>query len=375
MNIGTTIKKLRRQKDMTQESLAEYLGVSVSAVSQWELDKTSPDLSLIAPLCNLLGVTSDELLGINLEAKTKRIAEICDNAESYSARGYHSESYKILSEGLREFPDSYKIMSGIMFNTFYLMYDESLSEKERERFKEETIRLAEKISENCTHVGLSSGAIQTLCLIYPGIGKRDRAIELANKMPHMVVSRDFLRCYVYSGDEGYRADKRLIYDLIQNLSNQIKKSGRVHDSCEPYYTDDDKAALRDKQIAFLRLMFEDGDFGFYHCDLASTHSEQALYYAKHKDREKTIEHLSCAADHAIGFIKYSAEDIITHTSILLRGHESSGKSFITSNTENDALLLLNDMKSGAYDFIRDDDGFSEIEENLKPYAGEWNVMY
>ena len=36
MQIGTNIKRLRREKEMTQESLAEYLGVSVSAVSQWE---------------------------------------------------------------------------------------------------------------------------------------------------------------------------------------------------------------------------------------------------------------------------------------------------------------------------------------------------
>ena len=38
MSIGTTIKKLRRDREMTQEVLAEYLGVSVSAVSQWEAE-------------------------------------------------------------------------------------------------------------------------------------------------------------------------------------------------------------------------------------------------------------------------------------------------------------------------------------------------
>lgn len=38
MNIGSIIKKMRREKDMTQEQLAEYLNVSVSAISQWESD-------------------------------------------------------------------------------------------------------------------------------------------------------------------------------------------------------------------------------------------------------------------------------------------------------------------------------------------------
>ena len=44
MEIGTIIKKYRRERDMTQEQLAEYLRVSVSAVSQWESGKTAPDL-------------------------------------------------------------------------------------------------------------------------------------------------------------------------------------------------------------------------------------------------------------------------------------------------------------------------------------------
>ncbi len=38
MSIGTTIKKLRKEKDFTQEQLAEYLGISAQAISQWECE-------------------------------------------------------------------------------------------------------------------------------------------------------------------------------------------------------------------------------------------------------------------------------------------------------------------------------------------------
>ena len=65
MTIGSKIKTLRRARDLTQESLAEYLGISPKAVSQWECDRTSPDISQIPLLCNLFEVTSDELLGID----------------------------------------------------------------------------------------------------------------------------------------------------------------------------------------------------------------------------------------------------------------------------------------------------------------------
>ena len=61
MNIGIKIKKFRHDMDLTQEQLAEYLNVSVSAVSQWESSKTLPDVSTLLSLANFFDVTLDEL--------------------------------------------------------------------------------------------------------------------------------------------------------------------------------------------------------------------------------------------------------------------------------------------------------------------------
>ena len=63
-HIGQKIKTLRKTANLTQEGLAELLGVSSQAVSKWEVGSASPDLSLIAPLCRVFGCSADELLGI-----------------------------------------------------------------------------------------------------------------------------------------------------------------------------------------------------------------------------------------------------------------------------------------------------------------------
>ena len=68
-HIGQKIKDLRKKADLTQDRLADYLGVSAQAVSKWEVGSASPDFVLIAPLCRVLGCTSDELLGISLTAE------------------------------------------------------------------------------------------------------------------------------------------------------------------------------------------------------------------------------------------------------------------------------------------------------------------
>ena len=61
-SIGAFIRKIRKEKGLTQEQLAELLGTSQRSVSRWENGKTMPDLSLYEPLCEALGIQVSELL-------------------------------------------------------------------------------------------------------------------------------------------------------------------------------------------------------------------------------------------------------------------------------------------------------------------------
>lgn len=60
--LGKRIATLRKQRGITQETLAEALGVSPQAVSKWETDNSCPDISLLPKLASELGVTVDALL-------------------------------------------------------------------------------------------------------------------------------------------------------------------------------------------------------------------------------------------------------------------------------------------------------------------------
>ena len=63
MNIGENIKRCRLEKGMTQEQLANIVGVSNQAVSKWECDGSIPDGLLFVPIADALGVTTDRLFG------------------------------------------------------------------------------------------------------------------------------------------------------------------------------------------------------------------------------------------------------------------------------------------------------------------------
>ncbi|HOZ55118.1 MAG TPA: helix-turn-helix transcriptional regulator [Clostridia bacterium] len=60
--IGKFIAELRKEKNMTQEQLAEKVGVTNKSVSRWENGKTLPDYSLLNELCNTLNISVNELL-------------------------------------------------------------------------------------------------------------------------------------------------------------------------------------------------------------------------------------------------------------------------------------------------------------------------
>ena len=60
IKIGTFIAHCRREKQITQEQLAELLGVTNKAVSKWETGCCLPDASLYEPLCAVLGITISE---------------------------------------------------------------------------------------------------------------------------------------------------------------------------------------------------------------------------------------------------------------------------------------------------------------------------
>ncbi|NLY09007.1 MAG: helix-turn-helix transcriptional regulator [Tissierellia bacterium] len=60
--LGETLKKERIKKNMTQEFVAEQMGVSRQAVSKWENGKTDPSTSNLLSLCKLYGISPEELL-------------------------------------------------------------------------------------------------------------------------------------------------------------------------------------------------------------------------------------------------------------------------------------------------------------------------
>lgn len=102
LNLGSAVKRLRIDHSVTQEELAEYLGISFQAVSKWETGTTLPDITLLPKLAAFFGVRIDELFSVNHEDELERI-DLMLRRETMTDRNY-SYAKRILDGILQENP-------------------------------------------------------------------------------------------------------------------------------------------------------------------------------------------------------------------------------------------------------------------------------
>lgn len=76
MTLGERLAKLRKEKGLSQEEVADKINVTRQTVSKWELDQSLPDFDRIMPLCKLYGISSDELLTGNIEQKDENLDDV-----------------------------------------------------------------------------------------------------------------------------------------------------------------------------------------------------------------------------------------------------------------------------------------------------------
>ena len=83
IRLGAKIRALHKSKEISQEILAQALGVSFQVASKWETATTLPDVALIPAIASFFGVSTDELFDMNLMEQEKKVMALCREAAEY----------------------------------------------------------------------------------------------------------------------------------------------------------------------------------------------------------------------------------------------------------------------------------------------------
>ena len=360
MPFGKIIKKLRLGANMTQEQLAEMLAISPQAISRWENGAAMPDISLLPMLSNIFGVTSDELLEINLERSNEKIEALLVDARQATYNGEFERALELLRGAYRQYPRSYAIMEKLA--------NAIINVNSRKGIKEydEAIRLCKNILENCTDSMIRYNALELLGTAYGYEGKEDKVLEVAEQMPPFEFCREAFMLYrVTRGEE--RLKERQEY--LSALATQFAESMSLiafhgNNAGKAVYSDDERIKILKQIVDIIDILYPDGDYEY-----KAQYAEQACcflidIYMKNKDRENALYWIEKACDYIICFDTYDFDE--THTSLVFRGYSDGG--WIPENGKNHSAEFLDYLSNTNFDDIRNDIRFENVVYCLEKTA-------
>ena len=348
MSIGTTIKKLRRDRNITQEQLAELLGVSTNAVSQWECDKTAPDISNLPMLASIFEVSADVLLEIDI-AKSKKQSEIKEFAAKYTefhSQGKTEERLNLCRSMQKKYPNDETVR-------YYLM--RVLQNGYIEESFDEIVMLGEQLIES-TNMEYRMGAIRGLCFTYLHKGDRAKALQYADMMP----PAEDLRLHVLEGEA-----------LVEHCQNYFwKVCDKMHlymtyllNHAESDYTHEEKREMWRSLYDTFHLICADKDFGFYHDRLARISFFMALESSKAEKLETAIEDLERMLAHLENYNEFTK---IAHSSLLVNKIKIDHSNIFKSSTETLGHTYLRYLNNNDNVFIaiKDDSRYTALKDRL-----------
>ena len=223
-SIGKTIKELRKSRNLTQEELAEKIGVTAQAVSKWENESGMPDLSQIVPLAHVFGVSADTILGTGDIKKNEDISEIMRRAQSKITFPLTIEcltaKYNVLLEGLKIYPNNFTLILQCMELEISLAYPQTptYDEKNARALYESCEKHANTIFSYDDNVNRILRARMIMLMLHSANGNFAEARRQAEKFPSRV---DFNVHKMYSihahWQKDYQAEITSYHFYIMNI--------------------------------------------------------------------------------------------------------------------------------------------------------------
>jgi len=129
--IGDVIKKYRHELGLTQEEMANRLGVTTPAVNKWENNNTQPDIGLLAPIARLLGITTDTLLSFREDLTDEEISVFVKVLDKKAETTPYDDLFAEGAGKIKEYPNCEKLKWNVatMLDAWRLAYQVPNSEK------------------------------------------------------------------------------------------------------------------------------------------------------------------------------------------------------------------------------------------------------
>jgi len=221
IKLGEKIKTLRKQKNISQEVFANYLGVSFQAVSKWENGNTMPDVTMIPAIASFFGVSTDELFDFNLYEIEKNIDAIVDEYSKYWYTD-KNKAAQVIRDGLKRYPGN-DILLDCLIGV--------LSELGQ---NDEVITIGKALVESTKHDDLRFDAYRIMAEAYKANGEYQLAKDAIAHIPEIYFSKLEVAAQLLEGEEMYEAAQKHknisaqdLIDMLIIIGKHLKENGEI----------------------------------------------------------------------------------------------------------------------------------------------------
>jgi transcriptional regulator with XRE-family HTH domain len=271
MNIADNLKRLRKQKNITQEDLAGFIGVSFQAVSKWERGDGYPDITILPVIANFFDVTIDELVGMNEIKNTARLERIFAQLKENASQGKIDENILLLREEIKHFPNNYKLL--LELAEFLTTHGVDNDTKKKNNL--ESMQICRRILEFCTDSTIRVTAQKLICLNYSWNEDNENAAKEARNLPGIWDCKEVTRPTFLIGNELACAAQNTIAQIADVIQLQINLLADANYSKGLNWTHDERIAILDKGNQILNIIYENGDYHFFNIRLSTTYRAMA----------------------------------------------------------------------------------------------------
>lgn len=234
MTLGKVIRKYRKIMNLTQEEMAGRLGVTAPAVNKWENENSYPDITLLAPIARLLGISLDTLLSFHEDLTPEEINEIIREADLKLKEESYDETFQWAKEILEQYPNCEQLILNIA-----IIFDAQ--------------RIVQEISKEAEYD-------EYFCSLYVRVlDSKDEAIRIR--------AADSLVGFYMRKKQYHKAEKYLEYFSIQNPERKRKQAqiyaetGRIKEAYKAYeellFTDYQRSSMELHGMYMLALQDND----------------------------------------------------------------------------------------------------------------------
>ena len=359
LKIGEKIKFLRKAGNITQEELAEMLGVSCQSVSRWELGTCYPDMELLPELAEIFHSSVDSLLGIDDSAEKARVAQYLERFQEAVNKGETETCIAVAREGVAEYPNNYTLLNKLMYALFVSGDDSgniSGWQENKEKYDSEIIALGERIGKYCPDQEIRLEATARLAFQHVEMGRNSTGRAIYETLPRKELCRENHIWWGLAEEEKLpflRQEIRADYESLRSNIWLLGTSG--------YIPKEEAVRVLEKTAALEELVC-DGNNPRSGWGAARLRCDLAKLYAETGQKELMYKYLREAVQAAKESGGRPQNQI--YSSVLMGTVEESALEFETSDTRPFWELLRDKwLSNAAFDACRQEREFQEILRN------------